>query len=223
MPGDVAKRSLDIVLSAAALIVLLPVLLAAAVAVRLSSEGPVFYRANRVGVGGRPFTMLKFRTMHVNHGGHVITAQNDPRVFPVGAVLRKTKIDELPQLLNVLVGQMSIVGPRPEDPKIVDEHYTELQRETLNVRPGLSSPGSLYYYAYGEQLLDTDDPERAYVERLLSVKLALDLVYVREASLAYDVNVILRTIVVLVQIVFGKDDFPEPPELARAREVYGFL
>lgn len=223
MPGDVAKRSLDIVLSAAALIVLLPVLLAAAVAVRLSSEGPVFYRAKRVGVGGRPFTMLKFRTMHVNHGGHVITAQNDPRVFPVGAVLRKTKIDELPQLLNVLFGQMSIVGPRPEDPKIVDEHYTDLQRETLNVRPGLSSPGSLYYYAFGEQLLDTDDPERAYVERLLSVKLALDLVYVREASLAYDVNVILRTIVVLVQIVLGKDDFPEPPEMARAREVYGFL
>ena len=223
MSGDVAKRSLDIVLSAAALIVLLPVLLAAAVAVRLSSEGPVFYRAKRVGVGGRPFTMLKFRTMHVNHGGHVITAQNDPRVFPVGAVLRKTKIDELPQLLNVLVGQMSIVGPRPEDPKIVDEHYTDLQRETLNVRPGLSSPGSLYYYAHGEQLLNTDDPERAYVERLLSVKLALDLVYVREASLAYDVNVILRTIVVLVQIVLGKDDFPEPPEMARAREVYGFL
>jgi len=219
----VAKRLLDVILSGAALVVLLPLLLVAGVAVRLSSPGPMFYRAKRVGLHGRPFTMLKFRTMHMNHGGHVITAQNDPRVFPVGAVLRKTKIDELPQLLNVLFGQMSIVGPRPEDPKIVDEHYTDLQRETLNVRPGLSSPGSLYYYAFGEQLLDTDDPERAYVERLLSVKLALDLVYVREASLAYDVNVIVRTIVVLAQIVIGKEDFPEPPEMAKAREVYGFL
>ena len=217
------KRLLDLVLSAAALIVLLPLLLAAALAVRLSSEGPVFYRAQRVGMGGRPFTMLKFRTMHVHHGGQVITAQHDPRVFPVGAALRKLKVDELPQLLNVQKGDMSVVGPRPEDRSIVEQHYTDLQRETRNVRPGLSCPGSLYNYTHGEKLLDTDDPELAYVERLMPVKLALDLVYVREASLAYDLEIILRTLAVGAQIILGKEEFPEPPEMAKAREVYGFL
>lgn len=218
-----ARRLLDVALSGLALVVLSPLLLAAAIAVRLSSQGPVFYRAQRVGVGGRPFTMLKFRTMHQHHGGQVITAQHDPRVFPVGAVLRKLKIDELPQLWNVLKGDMAIVGPRPEDPSIVEEHYTDQQRETLAVRPGLSCPGSLYNYTHGEKLLDTDDPEAAYVEQLMPVKLALDLVYVREASLAYDLEIILRTVVTGVQIVLGREEFPEPPEMAKAREVYGFL
>jgi lipopolysaccharide/colanic/teichoic acid biosynthesis glycosyltransferase len=114
---------------------------------------------------------------------------------------------------------MSIVGPRPEDPKIVDHHYTSDHLETLRILPGLSSPGSIYYYTHGEKTLNGDDPEAQYVERLLPVKLALDMVYVREASVLYGLRVILRTIWVISTMTLGRRQFPEPPELNKARHL----
>ena len=141
-----AKRVFDIVVASLTLLAALPVLAVAALAIRLASPGPVLHRAARAGRDGRPFTMLKLRTMHVappGESGSRITDPADPRVFPVGALLRRTKIDELPQLVNVLRGEMAIVGPRPEDPEIVRKHYSPTHRETLRVRPGLVSPGSI--------------------------------------------------------------------------------
>ncbi|HZW28300.1 MAG TPA: sugar transferase [Trueperaceae bacterium] len=217
------KRAFDVLLSGAALLVLSPLLAAVAVAVPLASPGPALYRARRVGLNGAPFTMYKFRTMHVGGAGAPITAGDDPRVFPLGKLLRRLKVDELPQLVNVLKGDMSIVGPRPEDPDIVARHYSPAHMETLAVRPGLTSPGSVYYYAVGEETLRHGDAVDAYVERLLPVKLALDLVYVREASLAYDLALVVRTAAVIAARAAGRRRFPDPPELARARQVYGFL
>src|SRR5437762_13831534 len=131
--------------------------------------------------------MYKLRTMHLGAGaGSVITAQHDPRVFAFGRPLRRLKIDELPQLLNLLRGDMSLVGPRPQHPDIVRSYYAPEHGETLRVRPGLASPGSLYDSTHGAPLVCSVDPERAYAERLLPLVLALDRGYVRRASLSSD-------------------------------------
>jgi lipopolysaccharide/colanic/teichoic acid biosynthesis glycosyltransferase len=161
--------------------------------------------------------------MHVNHTSRqsVITAQHDPRVFPFGNWLRRSKIDELPQLFNVLRGEMAIVGPRPEAPSIVDQHYTGLEYETLEARPGLASPGSIYNFTHGEMVLASDDPEKHYVEQLLRLKLALDVVYVRRASARYDAAIIARTLWVIVASLVGQRRFPDPPEMTEARRLLG--
>lgn len=213
-----AKRLLDVALTALALIVLAPALALAAIGIRLSSPGPVLYRAVRAGRGGRPFIMYKLRTMHARRRSDdsVITAARDPRVFPFGAWLRRTKLDELPQIFNVLRGDMAVVGPRPEDPSIVDQYYTQDQWETLEVAPGLTSPGALYSTTHGEQHLSAADAERDYVQRVLPVKLALDRVYVRRRSLAYDLALIGRTIGVVAGRALGRRGFPDPPEMAEA-------
>jgi len=149
------KRVLDVLLSLVALVVLSPILSLAAFGVWLSDRSPILYRARLTGRNGRPFTMYKLRTMRVNHGAFqsVITADQDPRVFPFGAWLRRAKVDELPQLVNILRGDMSIVGPRPEHPDIVSRHYRPEHRELLDVRPGLTSPGTLYDYAHGDAIV----------------------------------------------------------------------
>jgi lipopolysaccharide/colanic/teichoic acid biosynthesis glycosyltransferase len=162
--------------------------------------------------------MHKFRTMHIAAtSASLITAANDGRVFPFGRILRTLKIDELPQLFNVLIGQMSIVGPRPEDPAIVQRYFGPLGLETLTVRPGLASPGSVYNYTHGELLIDAADPETSYVNRLLPIKLALELVYVRHQSLLRDAQVILRTATTIAMISIGKNSFADPPEMPEAQ------
>jgi lipopolysaccharide/colanic/teichoic acid biosynthesis glycosyltransferase len=195
-----------------------PLLAVAAIGIRLTSRGPILFRATRAGIGGAPFTMLKLRTMHVDGGrrGDVITAHDDRRVFAFGAWLRRSKVDELPQLVNVLRGEMAIVGPRPEDPRIVERYYTDADRETLTRLPGLASPGSLYNYTHGERLIGAEDPERDYVERLLPIKLALDRVYVRRATALYDLRIVLRTIGTIASLAAGRRAFAEPPEMAEA-------
>lgn len=214
------KRLFDLSASALALLLLSPLLTAAALAVRLSSPGPVLYKARRVGRMGQPFVMFKFRTMHAAPvQGSVITSSGDARIFPVGRLLRALKIDELPQLWNILRGEMSIVGPRPEDPKIVAEHYGHLGHETLTVLPGLTCPGSIHFYTHGEQLVDDSDPETAYVRNLLPIKLALDAVYVRHQSLLYDIRLIIRTALTILQIAAGRQRFPEPAEMPEALRI----
>ncbi len=212
-------RLLDIILSFLALVLLFPLLGIAAMGIRIASAGPIIYRGSRVGLNGKLFTIYKLRTMHIRgiSFSSTITARNDPRVFRFGSLLRRYKIDELPQLLNILKGDMSFVGPRPEDPHIVRQHYASVHRETLGVLPGLVSPGSIYNYTHGEQLLEGDDPAVPYVEHLLPIKLALDIVYVREASFSYNLRIIIRTIWVIACIVLGKRNFPNPPEMERAR------
>lgn len=216
-----ARRLFDIILSLTALIVLSPVFGIAALGIWLSSPGPIFYRARRVGGNQKIFTMYKFRTMHHDQrlSKSVITAKNDPRIFTLGVWLRRLKIDELPQLINILKGEMSIVGPRAEDPQIVDKYYTQEHLETLRVLPGLASPGSIYNYTHGEQLIDKNDPEICYLKKILPIKLALDIVYVRELSFLYDLKIIFRTIWTILLISFGKNSFPDPPEMKKARKL----
>ena len=215
------KRVLDVVLSAVALVLLSPILASAALGIWLSDRGPLLYRARLAGRHGWPFTMYKLRTMRVNHGrfSSIITAERDPRVFPFGAWLRRAKVDELPQLVNILRGDMSIVGPRPEHPHIVDRHYGPQHRELLRVRPGLTSPGTLYDYTHGDAIVGRTDPEHAYVDGLLPIRLALDLVYARRASLGYDAVLVARTVGLIVATLCGRRDFGDPPELAEARRV----
>jgi lipopolysaccharide/colanic/teichoic acid biosynthesis glycosyltransferase len=219
------------------LVVVLPVLLVAALGIFLSSPGPVLYRARRIGrdrrsrpEGGRPahlpekrqgpsrgheFTLYKLRTMRAEASGNgsPITARRDSRVFRFGKWLRTLKVDELPQLVNVVRGDMAIVGPRPEDPDIARNHYSAADKETLRVPPGLTSPGSLYYYTHCEPRLTGENASETYVEEVLPLKLALDRVYLRKATLLYDAQIMGRTIAVIVARVMGRRRFPPPPEL----------
>lgn len=221
------KRLFDVVCAGLALLVTAPVLGLAALGIKLTDRGggPVLYRARRVGYLGRQFTMYKLRTMRNADGGGaggsggVITGLNDQRVTPIGRLLRRTKIDELPQLFNVLRGDMAIVGPRPEDPAIVQRHYSSTDLETLGVRPGLASPGSIYQYVEGDKLLTDQDPEAGYVAKLLKTKLALDRVYIRRASMRRDVAIIGRTLWTIGAVAAGKRRFPPPPEMAAAKRL----
>lgn len=218
MEREAPRRALDVALATAVLVACSPVLAVAAFAIRASSPGPVLYRAPRVGLDGRRFTMLKFRTMRVDQGSapSAITASGDPRVFAVGAILRHTKVDELPQFWNVLRGDMAIVGPRPEDPQIVERAYRPEHVETLTVLPGLASPGSIFTYTHGAAMLEAPSTEAAYEERLLPVKLALDAVYVRRAGLRYDLSIVWRTVAVIAAMVAGRRGFRDPPEMEEA-------
>lgn len=193
------KRAVDLICAALGLVVLSPILLGVALAIKLSSPGPVFYRATRVGRGGTPFRLYKFRSMVVDadRRGPAITAGGDPRVTPIGRWLRRTKVDELPQLLNVLAGEMSLVGPRPEDPRYV-ALYDDDQRRILTVRPGITSAASLAY-RHEEALLSGPDWERTYRTTIMPQKLAIDLAYVEKQSLWEDFRIILFTIVAMAK------------------------
>jgi lipopolysaccharide/colanic/teichoic acid biosynthesis glycosyltransferase len=216
----VARRIFDIVAAAVGLLLTAPLMAIAAVGIRLTSPGPIFYPARRVGQGGRSFTMYKLRTMHPDHDTRsAITAANDPRVFPFGRLLRAAKLDELPQLWNVLRGDMSIVGPRPEDPGIVAAHYGPSHHATLLVRPGLTSPGTLFHDTRDDCTDDGRDAEARYLERVLPVKLAIDLYYVRNASLRYDLLIITRTLGLLAAKLAGRRTFRDPPELTAALQL----
>lgn len=173
-----------------------PILAAAAVMIKKSDPGPVLYRAARAGVGGRPFAMYKLRTMrqHSDALGS-ITAAADTRIFPAGGLLRKLKLDELPQLANVVTGDMALVGPRPEAVDIVNDHYRPWMMETLTVPPGITGPGSLHYIEQEKELPpDPSEALRVYVETLLPRKLAYELVYVRSRSFRYELQLIGRTL-----------------------------
>lgn len=198
-PQLVAKRAMDIVVSAAALCVLWPVLLLIALAIVVDDPGPVFYRQVRVGRGGKPFRIFKFRTMVVDADkkGLSITVGRDSRITRVGAFLRKTKLDELAQLLNVLMGQMSFVGPRPEVPRYV-ELYTPYQRQVLLVRPGITDYASIAYRNENDLLAGAKDPERMYIETVMPDKIELNMKYLREISPLADVRLILKTIIAVI-------------------------
>jgi lipopolysaccharide/colanic/teichoic acid biosynthesis glycosyltransferase len=197
-PG-LGKRLFDIVLAVCGLVVTGPLILLGALAVKLTSRGPIFYRAKRAGLGGRPFRMFKLRTMRVatDSADRKITSAQDDRVTVVGKVLRKFKIDELPQLWNVLRGDMSIVGPRPEDWDLVQEHYTAEQRRALAVRPGIASPVDVLWYpdlTYHDPAPPGVAAQDHYLRRHLPVQAAEAIRYVERQSLLVDVQVILRLV-----------------------------
>ena len=193
------KRAVDLLASSAALLVLAPLFLVLSLLVALSSPGGVLFRQERVGLDGRPFRILKFRTMRPGVG-LPITGAGDRRITPVGRFLRRLKLDELPQLVNVWRGEMSIVGPRPEVPVYVAGYGAE-QRRVLEVRPGLTDPATLAYRDE-ERLLgrvSPEDRERYYVAEILPRKLRLNLDYVERASFAWDCALVARTLGALMR------------------------
>jgi len=191
----VIKRGFDVLASLAGLVLLSPVLAVVALAIKLTSPGPVFFRQERVGRGFRRFEILKFRTMVPDAPklGGQLTAGEDPRITRVGRLLRKIKLDELPQLINVLKGDMSFVGPRPEVPRYV-EIFRDDYRELLTVRPGITDLASLKYRDESEVLGRSSDPETTYVEQVLPEKIALGKQYLRRSSLWFDVGLIFKTL-----------------------------
>jgi lipopolysaccharide/colanic/teichoic acid biosynthesis glycosyltransferase len=193
------KRALDVVLAALALAAAAPLIAAAAVAVRLSSPGPVLYASPRVGRDGRTFGMLKLRTMvaGADRRGPLVTAAGDARVTPVGRVLRRTKIDELPSLWNVVRGDMSLVGPRPENPGSAALYSAE-QRRLFGVRPGITSPATIAYRHEERLLAGGGDVETRYLE-IMQRKLALELDYVARRSLWLDLRILARTLWALLR------------------------
>lgn len=189
------KRAFDLALSALGLILLLPVFLLSAAAIRIESPGPAFFRQERIGKGGVPFRIFKFRSMVTGAPGKGarITVAGDPRVTRVGRFLRRTKLDELPQLINVLKGEMSLVGPRPEVRRYVDL-YDDRQQKVLSVRPGITDPASIRYAEEERLLAERPDPLQAYVNEIMPRKLALNLEYIETMSLARDLGILVRTV-----------------------------
>jgi lipopolysaccharide/colanic/teichoic acid biosynthesis glycosyltransferase len=223
------KRFFDASIALALILVTSPLLLIGAIGIKLSNPGPVFYRAKRIGrdrrrqrrsepYRGREFTMYKFRTMRADANGSSapLTQWKDSRVFPWGRVLRATKVDELPQLINVVKGDMALVGPRPEAPEIVRSHYGPDEIDTLQVPPGVTSPGTIYYYTHCEDMLQGEGVADVYAHRLLPLKLALDRVYLKKSTFGYDLRLLLRTFRVIVARTFGIRRFVDPPELSQA-------
>ncbi|MCH8181187.1 MAG: sugar transferase [Proteobacteria bacterium] len=201
-----AKRLFDLLLSSLGLLVLAPVLLLIALCVKLDSPGPVMFRQERVGRFGQPFRIHKFRTMrHVaNLGagqpsqGLQITVGADRRITRVGGFLRASKLDELPQLLDVWLGDMSLVGPRPEVPRYVAHYPAALRDKVLSVRPGITDIASIEYRDESKVLARAADPEQAYIHEVLPHKLALAAQYVDQSSLWLDVRLIARTVLAIV-------------------------
>lgn len=208
------KRVFDIVLSLIALIILSPIFLIAAILIKISSPGPVFYISKRTKKGHKPFRFFKFRSMHVTKKDKGMFVADPDRLFRVGRVIRKLKIDELPQLLNVFLGDMSIVGPRPMPIETVDKTYHDEYKKVLSIRPGLTSPASLYDYMVGDTYSDNDK----YIKEVLPVKNEMELIYVEKENFFYDISIIFRTIVAIFSTLFHCKRKPKQKEVAIAKE-----
>ena len=195
-----AKRLFDLIGAAAGLVLLAPLLLGIALWIKLDSRGPVFFRQQRVGRLGVPFRIHKFRTMiddtraHSPAPGLQLTVGADPRITRAGRLLRAAKLDELPQLLDVLAGTMSLVGPRPEVPRYVALYPAELRDKVLSVRPGITDPASIAYRDENALLAQAADPERVYIEQVMPAKLRCAAMYVERMSLRNDLRLIGATL-----------------------------
>jgi lipopolysaccharide/colanic/teichoic acid biosynthesis glycosyltransferase len=189
------KRLFDVACSVPALLLLLPFFLVVSILIKSESKGPVFYRQVRVGRYGRPFRIFKLRTMFTgsDKSGLITIGSSDKRITKTGLFLRKYKLDELPQFINVLMGDMSLVGPRPEVQQYVDL-YTREQRKVLDIRPGITDYASLEYADENELLAGHADPERLYREVIMPAKLELNMKYIRESGFSTDLAIVFRTI-----------------------------
>lgn len=193
------KRAFDILMSGLGLIALGPLFVILAVWIKADSEGPVFYRQTRVGLKNRDFRIFKFRTMRrgADRQGLITVGGRDPRVTRSGYYIRRYKLDELPQLINVFIGDMSLVGPRPEVRKYVDMYTTE-QMRVLDVRPGITSLASIRYRDENELLAASENPDDTYINKVMPDKLAIDMEYVRDAGLLSDIRLILKTFAAVI-------------------------
>lgn len=204
------KRVIDVSLCSLSVVILSPVFAATAIGIKASSPGPVFYYSERAGKDKKPFMFYKFRSMHVtDNDKHMFVADAD-RLFAFGKIIRRLKIDELPQLINVIKGDMSIVGPRPMTTRAIEYHYSGKYEPVSKVRPGLTSAASLYDYVVG----DTYTDNKEYQAEVVPIKHELELYYVQHQSFSYDAELVLRTIVTIIQVVLGKKSFRPIRELS---------
>ena len=188
------KRIFDTTLSLFGLIILLPFMLIIAILIKIDSKGPIFFKQIRVTKGGREFKILKYRTMRVGSDKYSqITVGKDERITKIGSFLRKYKLDEIPQLINVLIGDMSLVGPRPEVPKYV-ALYTDEQKEILKVKAGITDYASIEFSDENDLLASEEDPEKEYIEKIIPKKIELNKKYLSEISVLTDIRIILLTI-----------------------------
>jgi len=211
----VLKRSLDIALAALLLTVALPFIALAAILIKLDSKGPVVFRQIRVGRGFKQFQLLKLRTMTLSSGGPLFTLGADPRITRIGRWLRQWKLDELPQFWNVLIGEMSLVGPRPVVPELTKEFKSDYER-LLQVRPGLTDPASLKYCCEGEILSMVPDPLRYFKAVITPDKLRISQAYLRRASVWSDLRVMAQTAVTLLSPALPNEFSPAPSAHLRA-------
>lgn len=194
-----AKRLFDFILSTIGILLLLPALITIALLVYFTSKGPVLYKQQRIGKNGKPFTLFKFRSMASGSDkkGLLTVGNKDARVTPLGYYLRKYKLDELPQLFNVWLGDMSLVGPRPEVEKYTSL-YDSYQRKVLEVKPGITDYASLNYINENDILAKAEDPEKTYVEKIMPCKLRLNMIYINEVGLFTDIKIIGKTLIKIV-------------------------
>ena len=201
MTYEIKKRFFDFVASFFGLMLLTPIFVLAALWIKIDSRGPIFFRQERVGFQGVPFRIHKFRTMILDAEkiGKQITVGADSRITAVGNFLRKYKLDELPQLIDVLVGDMSLVGPRPEVPKYIDCYSDDEKHDVLSIKPGITDNASIEFRDENELLASSKDPEAAYISEVLPKKIALYRKYVRERSFFGDVAIIFKTIFLIIK------------------------
>lgn len=197
------KRSFDVFCSGSGLLIISPILFIISGIIAFSSKGGIFYKQKRIGLFGKEFHILKFRTMRTGADkmGLLTVGDRDPRVTRIGYYLRKTKLDELPQLINVLKGEMSLVGPRPEVPKYVDL-YSEEDRVVLSIRPGITDYASIYFRNENEILMGAQEPEKMYIEEIMPLKLELNKKYIAEKGLLTDLKIIWATFI----SIFGSNN-----------------
>lgn len=196
----IIKRIFDFTVSSIGIIIISPILLVISILIKLDSKGPILFKQIRVGKNGKPFKIFKFRTMVVDaeKKGMQITVGRDSRTTKSGHVLRKTKLDELPQLFNVLTGEMSFVGPRPEVSRYV-EMYDENQKSILKVRPGITDLASIKYRNENDLLAKSLDPEATYINEIMPKKIELNIEYLKNMSVLYDIKLIIRTVLVVIK------------------------
>lgn len=207
---DFFKRCFDLLFAFCFLVVFSPVYIISWLIIKIVSPGPAIYKAERVGKGGKLFKCYKFRSMRVDSGKvRLTTLGNDDRIFPFGRFIRKSKIDEMPQVVNILKGEMSVVGPRPEDKENADKVYVGEYKHILDVKPGLTSTASLYDYTHGELYED----EEVYEKFFLPKKLMLEIHYINHRSFGYDLELIIKTAWLIILKICGKKEFSEPVEL----------
>lgn len=206
------KRIFDLVFALSCLTVFCWIYLLTFIIIKIVSPGPAFYRARRVGLLGKIFDCYKFRSMRVDSGKvRLTTLHNDDRIFPFGKFIRFAKIDEMPQIFNILIGDMSVVGPRPEDEENAVLMYKGEYKHILDVKPGLTSLASIYDYTHGELYED----EALYKKEFLPQKMKLELYYVKHNSFIFDIKLILKTALIIIQKLCGKTNFPKPDELKK--------
>lgn len=214
------KRLFDVVASVIAIVFFVIPWIVIAVIIKMQSPGPVLYKAKRVGKNGRVFVLYKFRSMRTDSGRiRATTLRNDSRIFPFGNFLRRTKLDETPQLINVLIGDMSVIGPRPEDEYNFEKLYCGRYRGIVSVKPGLSSPASLYDYTVGEKFENEQDYLRLFVPK----KLEMELYYTNKCSFVYDLKIVVKTVFTIILTIVGYENFKEPKELMSIGKENGYV